>query len=287
MANLFGSFGLRSSRLKGAIWVAKLVFSSAGIISTVILFKVAIVPFAFDFILSVLPRIWISFRSWLSPPYIYIILNFIIITIAASSTLHHQNDNHTKPSYSTKTQFISTDKSPSISLWQDIDVQEDEKEVEKSINPPPEPCISSDSGISLQVEEETITKETLILQEEPAEDTLEETWMLIMKGQGKIPSRKLKKSETWDIPRVPGAAVAATDDEDNNNNEIDPVAWARKELRKSETFNDRASLRREKSMSQEELNQRVEEFISKFNNEMRLQRQESDQRFMAMVNRGV
>uniref|UniRef100_A0A2C9W7A8 DUF4408 domain-containing protein n=1 Tax=Manihot esculenta TaxID=3983 RepID=A0A2C9W7A8_MANES len=265
MANLFGSSGLRSSRLKGAIWFAKLVFSSAGIISTVILFKVAIVPFAFDFILSVLPRIWISFRSWLSPPYIYIILNFIIITIAASSTLHHQNDNHTKPSYSTKTQFISTDKSPSISLWQDIDVQEDEKEVE----------------------EETITKETLILQEEPAEDTLEETWMLIMKGQGKIPSRKLKKSETWDIPRVPGAAVAATDDEDNNNNEIDPLAWARKELRKSETFNDRASLRREKSMSQEELNQKVEEFISKFNNEMRLQRQESDQRFMAMVNRGV
>ncbi|KAJ9183384.1 hypothetical protein P3X46_007246 [Hevea brasiliensis] len=290
MANLFPSSVFR--RLEAAIWVAKLVLFSAGIISTVILFKVAIIPFAFDLILSSLPKIWISLRSWLAPPYIYIILNFIIITIAAFSTLQHQN--YTKPS-SAKTHFLSTDKSPS-NFWQDMDVEEDEKQVNFAtpINPSQEPCSSSDSGLidsgkSLQMGEE---KMTTAIPEDATEDTMEQTWNLIMEGQGKVQSRKLKKSETWDTPpRVvvvaAAAAAAVADDDDDDNDEIDPVAWARRELRKSETFSDRASLRREKSMSPEELNQRAEAFIKKFNNEMRLQRQESYQRSMAMFNRGV
>ncbi|PQQ02858.1 uncharacterized protein Pyn_23637 [Prunus yedoensis var. nudiflora] len=55
-----------------------------------------------------------------------------------------------------------------------------------------------------------------------------------------------------------------------------------------DTFSDRVSLRREKSMTQEELNQRAEAFIKKFNNDMRLQRLESDQRrFREIVNGGL
>lgn len=68
----------------------------------------------------------------------------------------------------------------------------------------------------------------------------------------------------------------------------DPVAWARRELRKADTFNDRGSLNRgDKSMSQDELKRRAEAFIKKINYEMRLERLESQQRLMEMVNGGV
>ena len=56
-----------------------------------------------------------------------------------------------------------------------------------------------------------------------------------MEGQGKGASRQLKKSETWDTP--PRLVVVGGDgDKDDNDDQNDPVAWARRELRKSETF---------------------------------------------------
>jgi len=48
--------------------------------------------------------------------------------------------------------------------------------------------------------------------------------------------------------------ITAAGDGGGGGGDNDPVAWARRELRKSDTFKDSVSLRREKLISQDELN---------------------------------
>lgn len=122
-------------------------------------------------------------------------------------------------------------------------------------------------------------------------DSLDRMWRAIMEGKGKTVTPMLKKSDTWTatirkaeplLSHGDGKAGDGGGGEDHDDG--DPVSWAKRELRKSETFNDTASLRREKSMSPEELYKRAEAFIKNFNHQMKLQRLESYRRFMEMVN---
>lgn len=123
-------------------------------------------------------------------------------------------------------------------------------------------------------------------------ETLENTWKAITEGRAMPLSRHMKKSDTWE----------------NHGREIH-VDSLGDLVKKSETFKDRTNqaapealalsvgpgpgpgpgkpplLRKEPSLSQDELNRRVEAFIKKFNEEMRLQRQESLNQYMEMINR--
>ena len=123
-------------------------------------------------------------------------------------------------------------------------------------------------------------------------ETLENTWKAITEGRAMPLSRHMKKSDTWE----------------NHGRDIH-VDSLGSLVKKSETFKDRTNqvatealalsvgpgpgpgkphlLRKEPSLSQDELNRRVEAFIKKFNEEMRLQRQESLNQYKEMINRGA
>lgn len=115
-------------------------------------------------------------------------------------------------------------------------------------------------------------------------ETLENTWKTITEGRAMPLTRHLKKLDTWENH---GRHI--------NVGELDPFP-----MKKSETFKDRTNhqlppassspaagkLRKEPSLSQDELNRRVEAFIQKFNEEMRLQRQESLNQYKEMISQG-
>lgn len=120
-------------------------------------------------------------------------------------------------------------------------------------------------------------------------ETLENTWKTITEGRAMPLTRHVKKSETF------------KDTWENHGGQFTTEVVDPCEVKKSTTFKDRTNyqlplvnssspdsgkLRKEPSLSQDELNRRVEAFIKKFNEEMRLQRQESLNQYKEMTSRG-
>lgn len=103
-------------------------------------------------------------------------------------------------------------------------------------------------------------------------ETLESTWKMITDGRHMPLNRHHRKSNTFDDQHhhVPPLDVYPV--EQGSRASLPPSG---------------GKLRKEGSLSQDELNRRVEAFIKKFNEEMRLQRQESLKQYMDMINRGV
>lgn len=115
------------------------------------------------------------------------------------------------------------------------------------------------------------------------QETLESTWRMITEGRHVPLTRHLRKSDA--LENQSRHMTSADDD----------VAKPTQPPRNGEspkaapTHSSRSPwiMRKEPSLSQDELNRRVEAFIKKFNEEMRIQRQQSLQQYMEMINRGA
>lgn len=68
----------------------KALVISTGVLILALFLKVSF-PLFLDFSVSRAPGIWSSLLSWLKPPYLYVVINGIIISIAASSRFHRSS----------------------------------------------------------------------------------------------------------------------------------------------------------------------------------------------------
>ncbi|GLT83392.1 hypothetical protein SLE2022_016840 [Rubroshorea leprosula] len=124
------------------------------------------------------------------------------------------------------------------------------------------------------------------------DDTLESTWKMITEGRHMPLTRHLKKSDTWERlqeehnaspPPLPNQMKKSDTFSDSKTTTAGPKK-NNSTLTRSSGF---GKLKKEPSLSQDELNRRVEAFIKKFNEEMRLQRQESLNQYEEMLSRGA
>lgn len=126
---------------------------------------------------------------------------------------------------------------------------------------------------------------------EEEEDTMEATWNAISQGRDNQKNIKLKKSETWlGVTRLPEPRSPASSTISRSEDSLE-ATW--KELRKTVTFNEavsasrRGGLVRDLMSTSDEMKKRFDDFINNFNNHLRLQRQESEQRLLAAIGRGL
>ncbi|KAF3623889.1 putative sphingosine kinase B-like [Capsicum annuum] len=274
--------------------------------------------------------IWSGLISWLKPPYLYILLNSIIIIIVATSQSPHtkvqySDDDRSRPLISAESKMCEhvTEPVAEPEMFDVVNEQHSDNQslsaeskmcehVTESVFEPEmfdvvnehysdNPSVSAESKMCEHVTEAVEAKfvistlpeaerellEQLVI-EKPLvssrfsqrktltrsspqgakslrvarvkrQETLETTWKKITEGRHVPLTRHFNKTDTW---------------RHQNRGSESPVQNTK-----------RTTL--EPSPSQDELNRRVEAFIKKFNEEMKLQREQSLQKYMEMINRGV
>ncbi|KAL0363322.1 UNVERIFIED_CONTAM: hypothetical protein Scaly_1287400 [Sesamum calycinum] len=321
--------------MSGWILSAKVLLISAGVVALAMGLKFS-VPVAVNGI----PAMWSIILSWMKPPYLYIIINGIIITIAASSRFHQSQSEQpaarsehlisvktpppsTFASFSAQMDIMSVVQQSTAAVDAEVVVSEVEDDTVVELKPVmvngskidvdikteeeivvatqveaedvfvdsttstyntlPQKIISQE----LQVESLLPVRENLSLSvsgvrslkvaKPKRQETLESTWKMITEGRHVPLTRHLKKSDTWEHHHPPTVDQVTKSETFKERSNYESPAAAAASLR----------IRKEPSLSQEELNRRVEAFIHKFNEEMRMQRQESLNQYMEMINRGV
>uniref|UniRef100_A0A1D1YN78 Ral guanine nucleotide dissociation stimulator-like 3 n=1 Tax=Anthurium amnicola TaxID=1678845 RepID=A0A1D1YN78_9ARAE len=274
--------------LRTAFSAAKLAFLLVGVASTVVLARLA-VPLSRDLLLSALPRLSAAVGGYLSPSYIFVVVNFIILVILklpdARGHVHRKDPPEGGDAAATTTPPKPTKDLPPSSP----------RGISSNV-PAPAPASSSGIGdssgfsgescLTTDLEGDSAVSSTAAApageEEEEDQDSMDATWKAIT-GR-----RQLKKNQTWSAPpRV----------------QIGPG----RELRKSETFREKPS---PASMSPaaaatrrvvvdrrvngrevpvvdeyDDVNRQFEAFIKKVNDQMRRPREESARRrYVDMVN---
>ncbi|XP_034679673.1 uncharacterized protein LOC117909683 [Vitis riparia] len=299
----------------------KVLLISTGVVSMAVALKIS-VPVVVEFAVSEVPSIWSFVLSWLRPPYLYLVINFIIIIIVASSKLQHKveeppetagitissavvmdyavpyngvvskNVVELRPEFGyvydanavvearapdAKTEMNDSDEfTISTTSW-----RLERKDSVENLIPAEKPLVSMRFGHRRAVKSSPEAGKVLGVSKPKRHDTLESTWKTITDGRPMPLTRHLKKADSLESQRC-------------------SIDLTPQKVRKSETFTDRSStnssvasspgsgkMKREPSLSQDELNRRVEAFIKKFNEEMRLQRQESLNQYNEMIRRGA
>ncbi|PSS24681.1 Leucine zipper protein [Actinidia chinensis var. chinensis] len=314
--------------VSSSTWILslKVVLISTGVVSIAVMMKFS-VPLIMDFAIYKLPLIWSALVSWLRPPYLYFVINFIIIAIVATSRFHHRkseaeplvpsanpppSDLHSpQPEFGDLVLPAAHESESVVSEVKNVEVsgdaeddQDDAFVISRSTWPPPQrtispemdpvyqpttpekPLVSSRFGHRRPLKASPEGARVLRVAKPKRHETFDNTWRMITDGRHVPLTRHLKKSDTWEHHGRPF-------------NTTSPLDQSPQMVKKSETFRDRTNfepatsspgsgkLRKEPSLSQDELNRRVEAFIKKFNDEMRLQRQESLNQYVEMINRGA
>ncbi|WOL12974.1 hypothetical protein Cni_G21743 [Canna indica] len=285
---------------------------SAGVVIVAVALRFA-GPSLLGFLAIAVPQAYASAVTWLRPPYLYLVINGIIISIAASSRFQKQHS-AADPTPISPSSLLAMDPPPVQAQAYEAKPAEDAPSKDLHGEPKAEAVdeegdgfvvsrlsrktesaaeISTEYAAAAEVKPLVSTRfshrkvakpspegKALGVARRPRRnETLEGTWRAITEGRAVPLARHLKKSDTWDTH-------GGGDGEES-------AATKAAAMRKSETFKEHAAeaapprrLKKETSVGQEELNRRVEAFIRKFNEDMRLQRQESLRNYMEMMNRG-
>lgn len=313
-------------------WISsvKLILISFGIVSLAMAIKFS-TPIIVHFVFNQLPVIWSIILTWAKPPYIYIIVNCIIITIAATSRFHQTTSSPSIPPkrlISIKTPpplgFVSFPVQPEISAVDEpplleyesentivevkavlvngtkVDIDQTEEEMETDTELAGEDkFVTSSSTCTPRHRKNSPDVQSEFLPPMGEKPLVPSTYRHRTKSKcAKVrrvtrPKKQETLENTWKI--ITEASQAPFD----YKSDTSPP----NHVPKSKTFKNRVNyespfeaplrlssstkISRESSSSQDQLNLRVEAFIKKFNEEMRLQRQESLDQYMEMINRGV
>ncbi|KAK9065324.1 hypothetical protein SSX86_016707 [Deinandra increscens subsp. villosa] len=337
-----------SSSSNSWILALKVLLITAVGVSVAVTAKLA-VPVMFDFALNDLPAIW---SSWLQPPYLYVIINGIIVIIVVSTRLqqtnHHQENQSQLPPLDLTSDLppasihktfgvielppVCYDFNPSVTAEPPVDLDqvdslavggiEDDFSSTRSmwINPsqslvesPPLPKkVLPEFSFPVKEKQRLVTfrfahnrkpsknipegVRGLRVLKPKKHETLDSTWKMITEGRRMPPTRQFRKSDTfenlhYDLPSDESTAAAIAKVVKKSETLKDRTVFENQNhytqpLIKNNSPDSAGNLKKDLSLSQDELNRRVEAFIKKFNDDMRMQRQESLTRYMEMVDRG-